>query len=158
MTGPIAHSPRPVVTAMRDDLLRWALGAGRWLQYLRRFRSASSTSRSAPVAAQPLLSPPLRFDRGENAARVPPPASPRIECCQFHSQGDGSSLPGIAPLLLASGNKCLKGPVAISSVGGNASACMRSPSRPRPVRAGCPHPLRPFQTFHLAVPSLTCQA
>lgn len=28
MTGPIAHSPRPVVTAMRDDLLRWALGAG----------------------------------------------------------------------------------------------------------------------------------
>lgn len=26
MTGPIAHSPRPVVTAMRDDLLRWALG------------------------------------------------------------------------------------------------------------------------------------
>jgi hypothetical protein len=28
MTGPIAHTPRPVVTAMRDDLLRWALGAG----------------------------------------------------------------------------------------------------------------------------------
>lgn len=57
--------------------------------------------------------------------------------------------------------------IASSSVGGNASACMRSPSQPCPVRSGLPTPSTSlvrgdssvpsaFQRFYLAVPALTC--
>lgn len=51
MARPIAHSPRPVVTAMRDDLLRWALGAG------------YSTFDVSGLPRQPLDLPQLRPNR-----------------------------------------------------------------------------------------------